>query len=43
MDNYMGYLFSIVGFGLNVDSCHDDPPFLGVDPPAKQVIYVRAI
>jgi hypothetical protein len=26
----------------SVDSCHDDPPFLGVDPAAKQVINVRA-
>ena len=28
-------------FGVN--SCHADPPFLGVDPPAKQAIFVRAI
>jgi hypothetical protein len=28
---------------LSVDSCHVDPPFLGVDPPAKQAIFVRAI
>jgi hypothetical protein len=26
-----------------VDSCHDDPSFLGVDPAAKQVINVRAL
>jgi hypothetical protein len=26
-----------------VDSCHDDPPFRDVDPPAKQAIRVRAI
>ena len=26
-----------------INSCHVDPAFLSVDPPAKQVINVRAI